>query len=115
MDSGGGTNEFTKTVTTWYIDKNKIYHLFTSDASEKSPQLSYKDYFQNRGCGFSLDPKHPNVVAPNKRPFHTIIPGMVTDAESSKYYLLIYPYYLKIKSMEYNFFLLSDSILVLES
>lgn len=32
----GGTNEFTKTVTTWYIDKNKIYHLFTSDASEKS-------------------------------------------------------------------------------
>lgn len=33
---------------------------------------------QDRGALFNVDTRHPNALEPHKRPFHTIIPAMVT-------------------------------------
>jgi gamma-glutamyltranspeptidase len=51
-----------------------VYHAFGSGLIDPATGI----LFHNRGTSFSLDDASPNVIAPHKRPAHTLMPVMTT-------------------------------------
>ncbi|CAN5176113.1 gamma-glutamyltransferase family protein [soil metagenome] len=83
-----------QTFTTGLPPKGGTIYLSAADESGMMISLIQSNYMgfgsgvvvpgygvslQNRGHGFSLDPAHPNLVTPGRRPFHTIIPAFLTE------------------------------------
>ncbi len=75
----GGTDGGTIYLTTadrWGNMVSLVHSVFSVYGS-RATVGPYGLVLHNRGSAFSLDPKSPNVVAPRKRPFHSIIAGFV--------------------------------------
>ena len=80
-DDSGDTVYITA-VDQWGNAVSWIQSLFASFGSGLlEPETGV--VLQNRGSLFTLDPNHPNVVAPGKRPYHTLTPLMALNRDGS--------------------------------
>jgi gamma-glutamyltranspeptidase/glutathione hydrolase len=79
--AANGTPERSDTTYLAVVDKEgniaslieSVYDYFGSGVAVKGMGF----LLQDRGGLFVLDPKHPDALAPHKRPFHTIIPAFM--------------------------------------
>ena len=84
-DAGSGAGGNDDTVYLMAVDPDgnavswiqSIFHSLGSRLMEPETGI----ILQNRGAGFTLEEGHPNELEPGKRPFHTLLPGMVTDPD----------------------------------
>jgi gamma-glutamyltranspeptidase len=60
-----------------------VYHAFGSGLIDPVTGV----LFHNRGMGFSLDDASPNVIAPRKRPAHTLMPVMTMHHGAARHVL----------------------------
>jgi gamma-glutamyltranspeptidase/glutathione hydrolase len=71
----GGT-VYLATADRWGNMVSMIYSVYDALGSGITVP-GYGFVLHDRGALFSLDPASPNIIAPRKRPFHTIIPAFV--------------------------------------
>jgi gamma-glutamyltranspeptidase/glutathione hydrolase len=74
-DPVGGTVYLT-VADRWGNMVSFIYSVYDSFGSGITVP-GYGFVLNDRGALFSLDPKSPNIIAPHKRPFHTLLPGFL--------------------------------------